>query len=174
MFGLLASIFGGGADVYKNKETGLELPKRIGSFTFDRAEPYQFAEESGESVAYGSKEASSAATIYIRHLAPGMNKTADQLVEDAIAAIKELESRGIYSDVKVFSAAGPDDPTGWKKGAFIAKQKNGLVMSFIYCNVKKDYAFKIRVTSGDPEERKAALFEMFVKDVKERINKLVI
>src|SRR3954470_13540203 len=124
MFGLFAAILGRGAEAYKNKETGLELPKVIGSFTFDKAEPYRFAEETGESVAYGSKEASSAATIHIRHFATGTKKTAEQLVEEAIAAIKELESRGLYADVKVFSEAGPDDPAGWKKGAFIAKQKN--------------------------------------------------
>src|SRR3954466_7019662 len=81
MFGLFAAILGRGAEAYKNKETGLELPKVIGSFTFDKAEPYRFAEEAGESVAYGSKEASSAATIHIRHFATGTKKTAEQLVE---------------------------------------------------------------------------------------------
>lgn len=89
-------------------------------------------------------------TVYVRRLTDA-KLTAEAALADALAGVKELESRGMYSDVKIYTVDPSKAPAGWSTGGFTAKIDGEFAVSFIYCQVRPGVLFKVRATTNNPD-----------------------
>src|SRR5262245_33584103 len=88
------------ADVYKEPRSGVEFPQAIGLFKRGNAKPYSAeAGKAGVALPYRSNDAE--LTLYFRDVTGNPPQTTAAFLQDSLAAIKELETRGQYSNVKI-------------------------------------------------------------------------
>lgn len=136
------------AEDYKEQRTGIEFPETIGAFKRMKITPYQSEPgKAGVAIEYRSEDTE--ITAYVRAAGDEVYKNSGEFLAENLAAIKELETRGQYSDVKVFDFSPGKEKSGWKTAAFTARMSNRPVVSFIYCNVVPGYLLKIRATTGN-------------------------
>jgi hypothetical protein len=172
-FLVFVALFSGGlqAESYKEPRTGIEFPDTIGSYKRGKITPYQAeSNKAGVAIAYHSEDAEG--TVYVRELGDEAHKTAAEFLKDSLAAIKTLESQGLYSSVKSFEFSADKEKPGWKSGAFIAKAKDQLITSFIHCKIAPGHLIKIRVSTGkskhDPLESFTNSLQQIVDDASKK------
>jgi hypothetical protein len=166
-FLLLLSFNIKATDMYIHSQTGIELPKIIGTFKLGDITPYKGnPDETGVALPYHSENME--ATIFIKSFGSHSLKTAPALIEESLAVVKELEKAGTYKDVKIYESNGAEDKPGWKRAAFTAHMDKAFVMSFIYCTVKDGYAIKLRFTC---QKLKNDELTTFVKTLQDQVDK---
>src|SRR5690349_6769308 len=150
--------------MYKHPETGIEFPAAIGVFKRGDPAPYHGSPgEPGVAIPYGAKEIE--ATLYIRHLAAGATKTSADLLKESLVVARVMEHNPKYTGVRIFESTGENDRFGWRRGAFTARLDGAPILSFLYCRVKKDWAFKLRISSHTPGDRGFENFALIVQDL---------
>jgi hypothetical protein len=133
--------------------TTLRLPEELAGFTRGEAKSYSPDNAAmGTAVPFATDTAE--ATFFIRPLEPNeKQKTAQDLVDNSLSIIDEMESRGIYTDVKKFEGSEPED-SPWRSGAFMAKSEGKLFTSYIYCRIAEGRSVKIRLSLFDVKDAK--------------------
>src|SRR5687768_1221971 len=117
------------AQPFTHQETGVSLPDVIAGISRGEATAYGASpEDSGIAIPYHSEEVE--VTIFIRRLDPKKVSDAASVVNESLAAVKQLEASGTYSKVKIFQSDDASDKAGWSKGAFMAQAKQSILMSF--------------------------------------------
>ncbi|CAN5785739.1 hypothetical protein BH09VER1_BH09VER1_18270 [soil metagenome] len=155
------------ANSYKEQRSGIEFPGAIGSFKRGEATPYEAEPgKPGVAIEYGSEEA--AVTIYVRAAGNPDHETSEEFLKDNLAAIKTLEERGTYSNVKLYQFDADKERPGWRSAAFTSRTENQFLVSFIYCKVATGYLVKIRATTGDPKNE---TLQSFIKALQEVVDK---
>ena len=138
------------AENYKEQRSGIEFPDTIGNYKRGKVTPYEADPgKAGVAIEYRSNNAE--ATVYVRHSGVNDHKTSEEVLKDALAAIKALEAQGKYLNVKIYELRADKQRPGWKSAAFTSITTNQFIVSFIHCKVAPGYSFKIRATTGDPK-----------------------
>jgi hypothetical protein len=158
------------ADGYKEPLSGIEFPEVSGIYQRMDVKPYEAQPgKSGVMIDYHSQDAE--VTVYVRNSASGDYKTSEDFLVDSLGAIKTLEERGTYANVKVYEFSADKERPGWKTGAFTARSENGFIMSFIYCKVVPGYYVKIRATTVNSKNDSLQPFIQTLQELVDRAPK---
>jgi hypothetical protein len=154
---------------FSHMKTGIDFPNTIAGMTRGEEKPYEVSPgESGIAIPFHNDEVE--VTVFIRHIDPKKNVSAAMIVEESLAAVKQLEASGTYSNVKLFKTADDRGTPGWSKGAFTAQANQAFLMSLIYATIRGDYAIKARITTANPKndsiQRFVAEFQKIVNDAR--------
>jgi hypothetical protein len=148
---------------YIEPGSGLVFPVDLGGLrrhTVGR--PYAEGDRTGESIAYGGNQAE--ATVYVTNVGQaefpdgGESEFIRGELESAMAAVREMERRGLYRSVKYFTGDperlgdGPGNPV-WAKAAFFASTDGRPMVSFVYITALASKVIKIRISASDPENK---------------------
>lgn len=150
-----------GADAYKEHRSGIEFPDAVGHYKRGEITPYE-AEPGKRGVAIEYRAEDAEITIYVRSLGNELSKTSADFLKENIAAIKELERRGQYSNVKIYEFSPDKETPGWKTAAFTSTSANRFLISFICCKVIPGNFVKIRASTGNPKNE---AMQSFIKSV---------
>src|SRR5689334_14649142 len=148
---------------YTEPRSGLVFPMELGGL-HRLASGRESAEgdRAGHSIPYGREDAQ--ATIYVTTVAGaqfpdgGDNEFISREVEQAMAAVREMERAGHYQPVKFF-AAEPErlgtDPGNliWARGAFFTSSEGRPMISFTYITALHSRVIKLRISVADPSNR---------------------
>src|SRR5262245_29087426 len=107
------------AEPYRHRETGIALPGEIAEVTRGEVTPYGPPEERGEAIAYRKDDLE--VTVFIRPVGEEKGLTAGAVVDQSLSAARELQKRGMYSDLKTFPVASGSEAPGWCRAAFQAR-----------------------------------------------------
>ena len=158
------------ADVYKEQGTEIEFPDTIAGFKRGKVLPYEAEPgKTGVAIEYRSDDAE--VTVYVR--APGNEppKTGAEYLKESLAAVKVLESRGKYSNVKIYESDPAKERPGWSSGAFSSSSTNHFLVSFIYCKVASGHMVKIRATTGNPKNDSLQSFAKSLQEIVDNASK---
>ena len=135
--------------IYNEPETGIQLPEIIGVYHRGNVTPYEFEPgKTGVAIQYRSTDAE--VTIYVRALGQEHAKTASDFLNESLAAVKDMEERGKYSNVKIYTVDPKKERPGWSSGAFTSKSSNRFLISYILCKIVPGHLVKIRASTGNP------------------------
>jgi hypothetical protein len=149
--------------MYCHSETGIELPDNIGSYKQGQMGSYPTSDgQTGIAIPYHAE-----GTVFIRPLAPDSPETALDLIQENLNLVKAMEAQGKYSNVTTFRSSGVDERPGWERAGFTTKSEKSILVSLIFCSVRKGFAFKVRITARNLTEDVKA----FVAAVQEIIDK---
>lgn len=108
------------ADVYTDKNTGIQFPQSIAAYKTAGVTPYEAAPgEAGVAVAYHFEDAE--ATVYVRSLTGHGLKSSREFLDETIAGVREMERRGLYENVKFYAFDPVNEVTGWASGTFTSR-----------------------------------------------------
>jgi hypothetical protein len=163
---IAAALYSRAAEPYLHSDSGISLPDKIAGLV--RGSPQEYKVEpnqSGVAIPFQGDEVE--VTVFIRATDPAQAMSPAMIIEESLAAVKELEKAGIYTSVKVFG--GEKDPAmpQWSKAAYTARSDQGLLISFIHATVKGRHAVKIRITTTNP---KSDAIPTFVSEIQKITN----
>lgn len=149
---LLVAVFTGvsrAEEPYQHHASGISLPSEIAGAKRGDIRPYGSEGGKGEAIAYQAEGIE--ITVFIRPV--GEEKVTSALIVDqSLAAAKELEKRGMYSGVKPFALADRGAAPGWCHAGFQATVGGQPMTSSIYATVKGAFVVKIRITAERPPQ----------------------
>ena len=90
--------------------------------------------------------------MFIRLFAFYFFETVSDLIEENLNLVKVMEVSGKYSNVTTYRSSGIDERPGWERAGFTTKSNDSILVSLIFCSVRRGYAFKVRVTARNLTE----------------------
>ncbi len=133
---------------YSHAATGVTLPANISGFEAGAPETYH-GTAGDTAIAIPYTKGRVAATLYFRRFDKDKDSTAVAVVAESLTVIKELEKRGMYSNVRVLKRADDSDLPGWAEAAFSATDQHGPLVSYVYATVRQGHVIKLRITTSD-------------------------
>jgi hypothetical protein len=154
-----------GSEQFTHRETGVVLPVKIAGLICGETRPYA-AKAGPGGVMMPFTDGETTATVYFRAIAPGEDTSAAAVVESSVAAIRELENRGMYSQIVMLKTAAESEGSPWASAAFVAQaQGQGKLASFVYARIRDGYVIKLRITTPNS---KSELVTKFVDEFRRR------
>jgi hypothetical protein len=158
------------ADAYKEQRTGIQFPDAVAGFKRGQVSPYEAeAGKAGVAIDYRSEDAE--VTVYIRASSDESPNTSAEFLKESLAAVKVLESQGKYSNVKIYKSDPGKERPGWSSGAFTSSSTNHFLVSFICCKVVPGHMFKIRASTGNPNNDKLQSFTKSIQELLDNASK---
>lgn len=141
-------------------KTGIVMPDAMAGFARSEIRNYDFEGKPANSMAYGTK--GTEVTVYLRSLDPAKEGTPVAAVENALGAVKEMEERGMYSNVKIVEGPRQSTMPGWATMSLTFVSEGVPLRSFIFAAIKGETLVKVRYTTLDPKDDagKAFMAEM--------------
>lgn len=166
-FALVASASTG---IYKEERTGIEFPESIDSFQRDEVKSYGPGPGKKENVAIAYHASDAAVTVNIRALGVETNMTSGSALRETLAAIKMLQTEGIYPKAQIVEHPADQEKPGWKSAEFTSSSTNQFMHSVICCKVASGYLLKIRASTTNTEVHRLDAITKALQDTMDRVS----